>query len=77
MNHGNCPSYPTCSRYAIISLHKYGAFWGLMMSIDRIMYRENMSMLRHYNIIDINGKYYFYDISENNYIFHKIRSIKP
>ena len=48
-----------------------------MMSIDRIMYRENMSMLRHYNIIDINGKYYFYDISENNYIFHKIRSIKP
>lgn len=32
-----CRFYPTCSRYAIIAVHKYGVIKGLKMTGNRLM----------------------------------------
>jgi len=38
---GACPFLPSCSRYGLAAISEYGAFWGWLMTLDRIFYREN------------------------------------
>ncbi len=35
--HNNCKYIPSCSNYAIEAINKYGAFFGLFLSLKRIV----------------------------------------
>jgi hypothetical protein len=71
-----CPMYPVCSRFAILSLRKYGPVMGTLMTLDRLYYRENNSMSDFYQSFKIDGFYKYYDPPENNYIFTDEKDIK-
>jgi len=45
---GDCPFQPSCSRYTLRAIHDHGPFWGWLMAIDRIFYRENGAIYRNY-----------------------------
>ena len=45
---GNCPFHPSCSRYALHAIIDYGPFWGWLMAVDRIFYRENTGIYNNY-----------------------------
>lgn len=71
MRVAHCPSYPSCSRFAIASFKKYGFFFGLLMTVDRMFYRENSSMYSYYPYIKVNGGYRFNDPPEANWLFSR------
>jgi hypothetical protein len=66
-----CPSYPSCSTFALYSIQKYGLIKGLLMGMDRLYFRENTNNLSspHYHSLIINEEEKIYDIPEANYIF--------
>ena len=33
-----CPSYPSCSNYALLAIGKHGAFLGSVMTFDRLLH---------------------------------------
>jgi len=33
----NCRYYPTCSQFAVLSIKRYGPFWGTFMAADRLL----------------------------------------
>ena len=59
-----CPSYPSCSSYGLMALKKHGAFWGTMLTIDRLIHEPSESRLSTYVIID--GRKKIYDPLEAN-----------
>ena len=71
-----CPMYPTCSRFATLSLRKYGPLWGTLMVTDRIYFRENSNMHQFYELYEVDGMFQYYDPPENNYIFSDENNIK-
>jgi hypothetical protein len=66
-----CPFYPTCSTYTLYSMRKYGFFWGFLMGIERLYFRENPTVYRrtHYHSCWHNGDEHAYDPPEANFIF--------
>ena len=65
-----CPSWPSCSRYSLLCLKKYGGFLGTLMTIDRLLFREAFYHIHRRNkIIWIDNKKRLYDPPENNYLF--------
>lgn len=72
-----CPSWPSCSRFAALSIRRYGV-WGVLMAIDRMYYREHDDMHGFHGVILTDDGYRFYDPPENNWIFDKSRwRLKP
>ena len=65
----HCPCYPSCSKFAVDSFKKYGFFFGSLMTVDRMFYRENSSMSRYYLAIKTDSGYRFKDVPEMDYIF--------
>ncbi len=57
---GQCPMYPSCSRYCSEALEKHGFFIGWMMTCDRLM-RCGRDELTLSPKININGKIKCYD----------------
>ncbi len=43
-----CRFYPTCSEFYKIAIVHYGLFWGTLMVIDRLFYRESNWSMRFY-----------------------------
>lgn len=78
VRHGlRCPSYPSCSRFAVQALRRYG-LWGVLMTIDRMYYREHDDMHAFHGVILTDDGYRFYDPPENNWILDKSRwRLKP
>ena len=69
----HCPSYPVCSRFSLISIYDYGFFFGTLMTIDRIFYRENEDEHKFYPEIEIDNMIKLKDLPRNNFIFNKIK----
>ncbi len=67
LNGSRCMFYPTCSQFFIESLKKYGLLWSILMTTDRMFYRENSLSIKRYKYIIKYGRYY--DPIEKNYIF--------
>jgi putative membrane protein insertion efficiency factor len=44
-----CLFYPTCSQYAVEAVKEYGLFLGMLMTIDRMVYREDPLSLQYYS----------------------------
>ena len=42
--YSSCKYYPTCSRYAIEAIEKYGAFKGGLLAAWRILQKEDMTL---------------------------------
>jgi len=43
-----CLFYPTCSEFTKQAVSRYGFFFGILMSVDRLFYREGKSSLEYY-----------------------------
>lgn len=65
-----CLYYPTCSQFYKIAHNNYGFFWGTLMVIDRLFYRESWSSVKYYEYI--HEKKSYSDPVYHNYIFKKM-----
>jgi len=61
----NCPMYPTCSQYSLLSFERHGSFIGWMMTCDRL-FRCGRDELQLSPWITVNGESRCYDPLENN-----------
>jgi len=61
---GKCPSYPSCSHYALQAVKKHGSVLGLLLTFDRLIHEADEVHLAP--LIEINGEYRYFDPVENN-----------
>jgi len=59
-----CPSYPTCSQYAVEAIRKHGAVAGLVMTFDRLIHESDE--VHRAPQIRVYDSYRYYDPVENN-----------
>jgi uncharacterized protein len=59
-----CPSYPSCSNYALLAIRKHGAFLGSIMTFDRLQHEADEA--RYAPPILAGGIMKVYDPLENN-----------
>jgi len=69
---GNCPFWPSCSRYGLRALHDYGAIFGWLMTIDRIFFRENSDIYLAYPRVMRGKESYPYDPPRFDYLFKSV-----
>jgi uncharacterized protein len=69
---GDCPFEPSCSRYGLLALQRHGPFWGWLMTLDRIFYRENSGMYRNYPRISVGRWDKPYDPPTFDYIWDPV-----
>ena len=62
---GECPMYPSDSKYSLQSIQKHGVFVGWIMAMDRLM-RCGRDETRLSPKVLINGKWKYYDPVGNN-----------
>ena len=62
---GECPMYPSCSEYSRLSMERYGALKGWIMTMDRLM-RCGRDETKSAPRIWVRGKMKYYDPVENN-----------
>jgi hypothetical protein len=61
---GKCPSYPSCSHYALQAVKKHGSVLGLLLTFDRLIHEADE--VHRAPLIEINGEYRYFDPVENN-----------
>ena len=65
-----CPSYPTCSQYAVEAVRKHGPLIGLVMAFDRLIHEADEVHLAP--AVRVNDEVRAYDPLENNdFWWHK------
>jgi putative component of membrane protein insertase Oxa1/YidC/SpoIIIJ protein YidD len=64
-----CRFYPTCSEFYKIAIVRYGPFWGTLMVIDRLFYRESNWSKRFYPYRMELDRYF--DPVNHNYILNR------
>lgn len=69
---GNCPFWPSCSRYGLRALHDYGAFFGWIMILDRMFFRENIHMYSDYPRVLRGRESYPYDPPAFDYLLKPV-----
>lgn len=62
----SCTFYPTCSAYGILAIKKHGLLIGIPMAAERIARNHRVDNADRYPLIDVNGKYYYFDPVEAN-----------
>lgn len=67
INGPRCMFYPTCSEFFKEAVIKYGSVYAILMTTDRMFYRENERSMRHYIHLKMYNRYF--DPIENNNIF--------
>lgn len=65
-----CPHYPTCSQFARESVGRHGAFWGTIMSANRLT-REYPGMFEsgHYKLVWKGAMLRAYDPPEDHWLW--------
>jgi putative component of membrane protein insertase Oxa1/YidC/SpoIIIJ protein YidD len=53
-----CLFYPTCSQFAGQTVKEYGLFLGMLMTIDRMVYREDPLSLQYYSYYEQMDRYH-------------------
>lgn len=61
---GKCPSYPSCSHYALQAVKKHGSILGLLLTFDRLIHEADE--VHRAPLIKINGEYRYFDPVEHN-----------
>jgi putative membrane protein insertion efficiency factor len=59
-----CPSYPTCSQYALESIRKHGAIVGMVMGFGRLIHESDE--IQRAPKIWLHGSYRYFDPVANN-----------
>lgn len=52
-----CNFSPSCSRFGMGAIQKYGFFRGLLLTADRLLRDNGMALHTHYPFDEISGKY--------------------
>ncbi len=66
-----CPSYPTCSQYAIQAMRKHGALIGSIMAFDRLIHEADE--VYRAPLVRIEERNRYFDPVENNDFWWKSR----
>ena len=53
-----CLFHPTCSQFAGQAVKEYGLFLGMLMTIDRMVYREDPLSLQYYKYDEEKDRYH-------------------
>ncbi len=61
-----CPSWPSCSGFALRSLRSRGAIQGTLMTLDRLFIREHLGMGAFYPLVRVDGVVRYYDPPAHN-----------
>jgi putative membrane protein insertion efficiency factor len=69
-----CLFYPTCSQFAGQAVKEYGFFLGVLMTIDRMVYREDPLSLQYYSYDEKKDRYI--DPIYKSYIFNEANYLK-
>ena len=69
---GRCPFWPSCSRYGLRAIADHGPYWGWLMTLDRLLFRENMAIFVNYPRIDRAGERLVIDHPRYSYLFEKL-----
>jgi hypothetical protein len=69
-NGARCMFAPTCSQFYKEALRHYGFFWGTLMTVDRLFFREGQSSMKYYRYLEKQGRYR--DPVYHNYIFNRM-----
>lgn len=64
---GQCPMYPSCSKYCIDAVKKHGPLVGWVMTCDRLMRCGRDEVKRAPVIRTQNGKFSYDPVSENDF----------
>jgi len=67
---GRCMFYPTCSEFFSEAARMHGLFWAVLMTADRMLYRENARSTVHYEEDPGTGRYR--DPVNHNFIFRSV-----
>jgi len=62
-----CPMFPSCSQYAVEAISRYGAFWGVILTSERLLRCGRESS---YPLVQNQGEYRFFDPLEGNVLWH-------
>ncbi len=60
-----CPSFPSCSAYALHAAQKHGVLWGFWMTVDRLIHERSEIFLGKL-VQRENGRYLVQDTLEMN-----------
>ena len=68
-----CLFYPTCSHFAGQAVKEHGLFLGMLMTIDRMVYREDPLSLQYYSYDEdkdrhLDPVYHSYIFNETDYL---------
>ena len=66
---GNCPLWPSCSRYTLRAISDYGPYLGWIMALDRMFLRENGDIYRAYPRIKRGFEMLPFDPPRFDYLF--------
>ena len=64
-----CLFYPTCSAFYQQAVGRYGAVWGTLMTLDRLLYRERHGSMKRYPYDEERRRHL--DPVEHNFIFDR------
>ena len=53
----SCNFTPSCSRFGMGSIQKYGFFRGILLTADRLLRDNGMALHTHYPFDEVSGKY--------------------
>ena len=56
-NQPACNFSPSCSRFGMGAIQKYGFFRGLLLTADRLLRDNGMALHTHYSFDEVSGKY--------------------
>jgi uncharacterized protein len=64
-----CPMKPSCSNYSLEAISKYGGFWGILMTADRLFHEGSAVRTAPWMVED--GRIRFFDPVEENVIWRE------
>ena len=73
----HCPSWPSCSAFAVRSIRARGGLQGLLMTLDRLFIREHAGMGAFYPLVRLPDGVRFYDPPAHNDLVTELPRFRP
>lgn len=73
----HCPSWPSCSGFALRSMRRTGPLQGMLMTLDRLFIREHNGMGSFYMRIRLPDGVRYYDPPAHNDLVSELPPFRP